>query len=167
MFIGHSWVPRPCLVSGLVDSGLWGCVRATPTVVPVPLTAPVGSSATLFPPTLGQAGRQSPWGGGRGSGGVKPLADPPQGASRVGWGPPAALPGPTQKAVPGMGVLKFFFVGAYACGLNYLYAALISPKCFIGIRQIREMEAPGRSGGGGGRGGDCRGSSREPGGEGS
>lgn len=68
----------------------------------------------------------------------------------MGWGPPAALPGPTQKAVPGMGVLNFFFVGAYACGLNYLYAALISPKCFIGIRQIREMEAPGRSGGGGG-----------------
>lgn len=65
----------------------------------------------------------------------------------MGWGPLAALPGPTQAAVPGMGVLNFFFVGAYACGLNYLYAALISPKCFIGIRQIREMEAPGRSGG--------------------
>lgn len=49
-----------------------------------------------------------------------------------------------------MGVLNFFSVGEYACGLNYLYAALISPKRFIGIRQIREreMEAQGRSGGG-------------------
>ena len=84
MFIGHSWVPRPCWVLGLVDSGLWGCVRAILRVVPVPLTAQVGSSATLSPPTLGQAGRQSPWGGERGSGGGEPLADPPQGASRVG-----------------------------------------------------------------------------------
>lgn len=71
---------------------------------------------------------------------------------RAGWGrASAAPPAPHAGSCSRNGGFKlFFFVGEYACGLNYLYAALISPKCFIGIRQIREseMDAPGGAGAG-------------------
>lgn len=120
-------------------------------VGPVSPTPPLRSQPLCHPlPALSGPSRdRAPWNWGRASWGRSEWG---------GGGPEQPRPGPTQAAVPGMGVLNFFFVGEYACGLNYLYAALISPKCFIGIRQIREreMDAPGGSGAGRGRWGSIR-----------
>lgn len=79
-----------------------------------------------------------------------------------GWGRvSAAPPGPHTRSCSRNGGFKLFFCcWRYACGLNYLYAALISPKCCIGIRQIPDPRAldgrPGRRGGGEGTGPELR-----------
>lgn len=46
----------------------------------------------------------------------------------------------------GRGGFKHFFVGEYACVLNYLYAALFSPKCFISAQSCRVGDPRGVAG---------------------
>lgn len=146
------WAPMgaetlPGLGGGGRCLGAWplGFVRAPPPPGVLVFTSRVGSEPLChpFPPSLG-------WGRGWGRSRAAPPWD--GGGPPWGGGGPGSPARPHTRSCSRNGGFKLFFVGEYACGLNYLYAALISPKCFIGIRRIREreMEAPGARGGGAG-----------------
>lgn len=102
--IGCAWLARPCLCLG-VGLWPWGVCEAT-TVVPAP-SPHRWALCHSFPRPLWAKPGDSPPGVGEGAlGGGEPWQTPPQGA---GVGPPAALPGPTQAAMPRNGVFKLFF----------------------------------------------------------
>lgn len=159
---GWGWGPpgtgvgRPCLRAGPLGRARGPCPHpgwgesARPTLGAEPLRLRLSAR-------LGPAGRQPPWTWGPGL----------LGAERVGGGgSPQPRPGPTHAAVPGMGVLNFFFVVGDMHVVLIIYTQHLSPPNVVsgfGRSQIRErwMDAPG--GAGAGRGLDRSCGSREAG----